>query len=158
MDLIFSWCDGFKRWSRCNCVEVRFGSLSAKCANKALVPPIARQACRLDHKPETVTTATPQDQVCGPRRHFVIRYSSFHTFWPKLIGSSLFCITGATWLREPRFRSRECLCNGLGRSENLVMEFIGFPKPHLASSARHWSRALVPRQRRTCSAKRFEDS
>src|SRR6266568_6625860 len=89
MDLIFSWCDGFKRWSRCNCVEVRFGSLSAKCANKTLVPPIARQACRLDHKPKTVTTATPQNQVSAPRRHFVICYSLFHTFCPKLIGSSL---------------------------------------------------------------------
>src|SRR6266446_10024364 len=137
---------------------MRFGSLSTKCANKALVPPIARQACSLDHKPKTATKATPHDQVRAPRRHFVICYSSFHTFCPKLIGSSLFRIMVATWFREPRFLSRECWCNGLERSENLVMEFIGFPKPHLASSARHRSRALVPRQRRTCSAKPIEDS
>src|SRR5439155_16251985 len=110
-----------------------------------------------------------KNQKPRPKRRHMTRFARpgdislfailrFIHFGPKLIGSSLFCITGATWLREPRFRSRECLCNGLGRSENLVMEFIGFSKPHLASSARHWSRALVPRQRRTCSAKRFEDS
>src|SRR5438034_9422361 len=91
--------------------------LGAKCANKTLVPPIARQARRLDHKPKTAITATPHDQVCAPRRHFVICYFSFHTLWPKLIDSSLFCITGATWLREPRFLSRKCWCNGLGRFE-----------------------------------------
>src|SRR5206468_12875227 len=56
-------------------------ALSAQCANKTLVPPIARQACRLDQKPKTATQAAPHDQICAPRRHFVIRYSSFHTFW-----------------------------------------------------------------------------
>ncbi len=92
-------------------------ALSAQCANKTLVPPIARQACRLDHKPKTATTATPNDQVCASRRHFVICYLSFHAFRPKRIGSSLFCIMVATWLREPRFLSIECWCNGLGRFE-----------------------------------------
>src|SRR5213594_2554231 len=104
--------------------------LGARCANEALVPPLARQACRLDHKPKTVTTATPQDQVCAPRRHFVICYSSFHTFCPKLIGPSLFCIMVATWLREPRFLSRECWCNGLGRFEINWGNFIGLLKGH----------------------------
>jgi hypothetical protein len=66
---------------------MRFGSLSAKCSNKTLVPPIARQARRLDDKPETATTATPQDQVRSPKWHFVIRYSLLHMFCPKLIGA-----------------------------------------------------------------------
>ena len=96
---------------------MRFGSLSAKSANKALVPALARLACRLDDKPKTATTATPHDQVHLPKRHFVIHYSLFHMFCPKLIGASLFCIMVATWLREPRFLSRECWCNGLGRFE-----------------------------------------
>src|SRR6266576_5449772 len=99
---------------------MRFDALSAKCPNKTLVPPIARLARRLDHEPKTVTTATPQDQVCVARRHFVISYSTFHTFCPKLIGSSLFCIIVATWGREPRFLSRWGTCNGLEQSENLV--------------------------------------
>src|SRR6266496_5884287 len=130
---------------------MRFGSLSAKCANKALVPPIARQACRLDHKPETAATATPQDQACAPRRHFVICYSLLHTFCPKLIGSSPFCIMVAMWWREPRFLSRECWRNGLERSENLVVEFIGFPKRHLASSARHCVERSLKCERWTCA-------
>ena len=59
---------------------MRFDLLSAKCPNKTLVPPIARQVCSLDHKPKSATTATPQDQACAPRRHFAICYSSFHMF------------------------------------------------------------------------------
>src|SRR2546421_11029174 len=91
--------------------------LGAKCANEALVPPIARQACRLDHKPKTATKATPHDQVRAPRRHFVVCYFFFHILCPIIIGSSLSCIMVATLLREPRFLSRECWCNGLGRFE-----------------------------------------
>jgi hypothetical protein len=75
---------------------MRFGSLSANRANKALVPPIARQARRLDHKPKTAINATPHDQVHSPKRHFVIRDSLFHMSCPKLIGASLFCIMVAT--------------------------------------------------------------
>ena len=71
---------------------MRFDPLSANRANKALVPPIARLAYRLDHKPKTATKATPHDRVDSPKRHFVIRYSLFHMFCPKLIGASLFCI------------------------------------------------------------------
>src|SRR6266478_7610122 len=109
---------------------MRGDSLSAKCANKALVPPIARQACRLDHKPKTATSATPNDQVCASRRHFVICYLSFHAFWPKRIGSSLFCIMVATWLREPWFLSRESLVQRLRTIRTQVGEFIGLPKGH----------------------------
>src|SRR6267143_348528 len=91
--------------------------MSEKHPNETLVPPIARHARRLDHKPETATTATPQDQVRSPKRHFVIHYSLLHMFCPKVIGASLFCIRAATWLREPRFLSRGCWRNGLGRFE-----------------------------------------
>ena len=118
-------------------------TLSAKSANEALVPPIARQACRLDHKPKTAITATPHDQVCAPRRHFVIRYSSFHTFWPKLIGSSLFCIMVATWFGEALFLSRERWCNGLGRFEIDRGNLLGWRKVPFPSSARHLCRVLV---------------
>src|SRR5437867_2276101 len=133
---MFSWCDGLKRWSRCACVKMRFDTLSAKRANKALVPPITRQACGLDHKPKTAITATPHDQVCAPRRHFVIHYCSFHTFWPKLIGSSLFCITGATWFTEPLHVSRERQCNVLGRFEICWPNSLDFRKAILASNLR----------------------
>src|SRR6267378_3495205 len=94
---------------------MRLDSLSAKCANKTLVPSITRQAYRLDHKPETATVATPHDEVCAPRRHFVIGYSLFHTFYPALTGPSLFCIMVARSLTEPLFLTRGRWCNGLER-------------------------------------------
>ena len=134
---------------------MRFGSLGAKCANKILVPSIARQVCRLDHKPETATTAAPQDQVRSPQRHFVTRNSSLHMFFPELTGSSLFCIMVAMWLREPLFLSRECWRNGLERSENLVMEFIGFSKRHLASRLRRCVERSLKCDKWASAGKRF---
>jgi len=98
---------------------MRFDSLSANRANKALVPPIVRQACRLDgqhQKPRP--QRTPHDQVTRPSDISSILYSLFHMFCPKLIGASLFCIDGCTWFERTLGFFRESAgCNGLGRFE-----------------------------------------
>jgi hypothetical protein len=79
---------------------------SVQYLNKALAPPITRQACGLDQKPTTAPKAAPQNQVRSPSRHFVIDDSSLHALFPELTGSSLLCITGATRLAESLFRCR----------------------------------------------------
>ena len=79
---------------------------SVQYSNKALAPPVTRQACGLDQKPTTAPKATPQNQVRSPSRHFVIDDSLLHTLFPELTGSSLLCITGATRFTESLFRCR----------------------------------------------------
>jgi hypothetical protein len=122
---------------------MRFDSLSVQCSSKTLVPPIARQARRLDHKPETATPATPQDQVRSPKRHFVIHYSLLHIFCPILIGAYLYCMMGARRLTKPLFLSKGTLVQRLSAVHISLRKSIGFPKRHFGVERSTLCRALV---------------
>ena len=117
--------------------------LGAKCANEALVPPLARQACRLDHKPKTVTKATPHDQVCAPRRHFVICYSSFHTFCPKT--DRLFSVlhNGCHVVGRSSVSFKRVLVQRLRTIRNQLRIFIGLLKGHFDVEGSTLCRVLV---------------